>query len=99
MEAAAVCGRCYATVTHASPRYAEPRNMMTPVKVQMVRLPDPPRVEDEKVLCPGSDLACSVVRLQAARCLIPFGHEYSRVMPTPTALRQRAGCAVRCPER
>ncbi len=52
----AVCGRCYATVTHASPRYAEPRNMMTPVKVQMVRLPDPPRVEDEKVLCPGSDL-------------------------------------------
>ena len=51
-----VCSRCYATVQRSSPKYAEPRNVLAPIKVRAVRLPDPPRVEGEKVLCPGSDL-------------------------------------------
>ena len=52
----AACGRCYAAVTHSRAQYAEPRNMLAPVKVTVMRLPDPPKRPEEATLCPGSDL-------------------------------------------
>lgn len=51
-----VCVRCYATVHNARPIYAEPRGVMTPIKVRRVLLPDPPKFEGETKVCKMSDL-------------------------------------------